>query len=115
MHTSGGDVSKLLTEERWAKTRRILNRIYLEMDSSVGMKYDLLNSDRGFLVYVTRAYSNLTPYLKGMHLTLASWQGERDPESGWKAKKRKLPTEKSNPVLWEPKLGLKHYSSVRRP
>ena len=115
MHTSGGDVSKLLTEERWAKTRRILNRIYLEMDSSVGMKYDLLNSDRGFLVYVTRAYSNLTPYLKGMHLTLASWQGERDPESGWKAKKRKLPTEKSNPVLWEPKLGLKHYSSADAP
>jgi hypothetical protein len=85
------------------------------MDSPFGLKYDLLNSDRGFLVYVTRAYPTLTPYLKGIHLTLASWQGERDPESGWKAKKRKPPTDKSNPVMWEPKLGLMHNSSEDAP
>jgi hypothetical protein len=29
-----------------------------------------LMSDRGFLVYVTRAYPGMVPYLKGFHLTI---------------------------------------------
>ena len=40
-------------------------------------------SDRGFLVYVTRTYPAMVPYLKGFHLTIEMWRGGRDPE-GWK-------------------------------
>ena len=40
-------------------------------------------SDRGFLVYVTRTYPAMVPYLKGFHLTIEMWHGGRDPE-GWK-------------------------------
>jgi hypothetical protein len=106
MHSSNDEVTILVTEERWAKTRKILRRIELDMDSSSGMKYDLLNSDRGFLVYVTRAYPALTPYLKGIHLTLASWQGERDPDTGWKAKTRKQVIDDLDPLSWDSKFGM---------
>jgi hypothetical protein len=43
---------------------------------------DLL-SDRGFLVYVTRSYPGMIPYLKGFHLNIEMWRGNRDAE-GWK-------------------------------
>jgi hypothetical protein len=42
-----------------------------------------LLSNRGFLVYVTRTYPAMVPYLKGFHLTIEMWRGGRDPE-GWK-------------------------------
>lgn len=44
-----------------------------------------LLKDRGFLVYVTRTYPAMVPYLKGFHLTIESWRGGRD-EDGWKIK-----------------------------
>ena len=37
----------------------------------------------GFLLYVTRTYPSMVPYLKGIHLTLDSWRPQRDSE-GWK-------------------------------
>jgi hypothetical protein len=115
MHSSDDKVTVLLAEDRWAKTRRVLLRIYLDMDSPLGMKYDLLLCDRGFLIYVTRAYPTLTPYLKGIHLTLASWLGERDPESGWKAKTRRQAIDDLNPLSWEPKFGLEEDSPAEAP
>ncbi len=39
--------------------------------------------DRGFLVYVTRLYPAMVPYLKGFHLTIETWRGGRDAK-GWK-------------------------------
>ena len=42
-----------------------------------------LLSDHGFLVYVTRTYPAMVPYLKGFHLTIEIWQGGRNIE-GWK-------------------------------
>mmetsp|Transcript_13380 Transcript_13380/g.19133 ORF Transcript_13380/g.19133 Transcript_13380/m.19133 type:complete len:439 (-) Transcript_13380:1232-2548(-) len=38
---------------------------------------------RGFLVYVSRTYRAMVPYLKGLHLSLDSWRPGRD-EDGWK-------------------------------
>lgn len=44
-----------------------------------------LLSDRGFLVYLTRNYPAMVPYLKGFHLTIEMWRGDRD-EDGWPLK-----------------------------
>jgi hypothetical protein len=115
VHSSNDEVNVLVTEERWAKTQGIIRRIALDMDSPCGMRYDLLNSDRGFLVYVTRAYPSMTPYLKGIHLTLASWQGERDPISGWKLRTRKRAVDALDPITWEPKFGLVDESNAEAP
>jgi hypothetical protein len=38
---------------------------------------------RGFLVYMSRTYPAMVPYLKGIHLTIDSWQTNGDKE-GWK-------------------------------
>jgi len=42
-----------------------------------------LESYRGFLVYISRTYPFITPYLKGIHLTLDSWRPWRNDEA-WK-------------------------------
>lgn len=36
----------------------------------------------GFVVYVVQTYTSLVPYLKGIYLTLNSWQKGQDRE-GW--------------------------------
>ena len=50
------------------------------------MSHSELASDRGFLVYVTRTYPPMVPYLKGFHLAIEMWRGGRDAE-GWKLKR----------------------------
>ena len=42
-----------------------------------------MDSIRGFLVYVSRTYRYMTPYLEGVNLTLYSWRPYRD-EEGWR-------------------------------
>jgi len=49
------------------------------------LDFKRLRSDRGFMVYVTQAYPGMKPYLKGFHLTLEMWRGNRDSD-GWKEK-----------------------------
>jgi hypothetical protein len=52
----------------------------------IKLSHKELLSDRGFLVYVTRTYPAMVPYLKGFHLTIEMWRGGRDSE-GWKLRK----------------------------
>jgi hypothetical protein len=39
-----------------------------------------LEKTRGFLVYVSKTYPPMTPFLKGLHLTIYAWRPERDEE-----------------------------------
>jgi hypothetical protein len=41
------------------------------------------------MVYVTQIYPAMKPYLKGFHLSLESWRGNRDAE-GWKLPAKKI-------------------------
>ena len=41
-----------------------------------------LERDRGFLIYLSRTYRSMCPYLHGIHLNLDSWRKGRDNE-GW--------------------------------
>jgi hypothetical protein len=54
------------------------------VNSGKPLHFKTLEWQRGFLVYITRTYPSLVPYLKGIHLTLDSWRPNRDNE-GWKA------------------------------
>ena len=40
---------------------------------------------RGFLIYVSRTYKSIVPFLKGLHLTLDFWRPNRD-DDGWRVK-----------------------------
>eukprot|EP00978_Attheya_sp_CCMP212_P045093 scaffold333340_cov42-Attheya_sp.AAC.1 len=47
------------------------------------MMHKPMESIRGFLNYVARTYPEITPYLKGVHLTLDHWRPDRDAD-GWR-------------------------------
>jgi hypothetical protein len=53
------------------------------MRESDTIDFKPLESYRGFLMYISRTYPAITPYLKGIHLTLDSWRPWRD-EDAWK-------------------------------
>ncbi len=76
----------MTSKEKWAKMRGILEKwraALLTLTPTFSHK-ELL-SNQGFLVYVTRTYPAMVPYLKGFHLTIEMWRGGCDFE-GWKLK-----------------------------
>jgi hypothetical protein len=53
------------------------------------LEFKRLQSDQGFMMYVTQSYPSLKPYLKGFYLSLDSWRGGRNLE-GWKERERQI-------------------------
>ena len=82
----GLGVCTLTSEEKWTKLKHILDKWWSRVSSATGqvmLDHKELLSDRGFLIYVTRTYPSMIPYLKGFHLSIEMWRGGRDAE-GWK-------------------------------
>jgi hypothetical protein len=80
-----------VTAERWLKTKAKIAEIRSQLtehirlgSASSGLSHKVLESCRGFLVYVSRAFSSLKPYLKGLHLTIDGWRPDRD-DQGWRS------------------------------
>ena len=72
--------------EKWLKTQSIVEKLRHELDlggKSVTLDRKQLERDRGFLVHISRTFTQAIPYLKGIHHTLESWRMGRD-EDGWK-------------------------------
>jgi hypothetical protein len=83
-------VCVLTSEEKWLKLKHIVGKyLALVLSGEEELNHKDLLSDRGFLVYVTRAYPGMVPYLKGFHLTIEMWRGNRDAE-GWKLPSKAL-------------------------
>ncbi len=81
-------VCVLTSAEKWSKVKAILKKWSTVLsDHKEGEQLRLahkeLLSDKGFLVYVTKTYPAMLPYLKGFHLTIEMWRGGQDAE-GWK-------------------------------
>ena len=84
-----------VSQEKWEKAKTFVfeaaSKIELSADGSdwspSPLNHKWLEKGRGFLVYFSRTYPSLVPYLKGIHLTLDSWREGRD-EEGWKQKKK---------------------------
>ena len=88
IRTDGEGVEKMVSQERWDKTKDRIRWIQDQLEAAPNKKFPKilhkrLESIRGFLVYVSRTYSEMVPYLKGIHLTLDSWRAGRTV-SGWK-------------------------------
>ena len=94
-----------MTDERWRKTQEKirwlgkqvgLTDIFTGIDDPVAsakarpgldvIHYKTTESSVGFLVYVSQTYTMMVPYLKGVYLTLNSWQKGCD-KNGWMTKK----------------------------
>ena len=88
----------LTSQEKWDRMKSIC-RYWLDIveGGEKTLEFKKLQSDRGFMVYGTRPYPAMIPYLKGFHLSLEMWQGGRD-EEGWKlAQPSKYTQEKEVP------------------
>ena len=74
----------LTSQDKWDRMKAICSHwLDLINKGHTALDFKQLRSDRGFMVYVTQAYPGMKPYLKGFHLTLEMWRGNRDSE-GWK-------------------------------
>jgi len=83
VHTSGGLVTVTVTIDWWTKAKGMIDWISDLTIQNAPIPHKQLESYRGSLVYLSRTYPALVPYLKGIHLTLDSWRPLRD-QDGWK-------------------------------
>jgi hypothetical protein len=85
----------------------LLDKVSLELLNLRELEEDRKNAPQGymrrFLVYVSRTYRAMVPYLKGIHLSLDFWRDNRD-EDGWRivnTYEEKLETgQKRKPPVW---------------
>jgi hypothetical protein len=78
----------LTSQEKWDRMKAICYYWLHELNQGVtNLEFKYLRSDRGFVVYVTRAYPCMKPYLKGFHLSMEMWRGSWDSK-GWKLHKQ---------------------------
>ena len=76
-HTSNKEVAITVTQVKWYKTRSHV----LELDTLMREErvyHKILECIRGFLIYVARTFKWMTPYLKGLHLTIDGWREGRE-------------------------------------
>jgi hypothetical protein len=87
-HTASGRVLGMVSQVKWDKTKLLIAELG-EMIPKGPLPLQRLLEIRGFLMYVVRTYPWLNPYIKGLHLTVDSWQPRR-AEDGlkWTAKER---------------------------
>jgi hypothetical protein len=78
-----------VSQDRWDKMKGIVKRIQGELTSTGRIDHKELERNRGRLVYGTKGYPAMKPYLKGIHLTLNSWRKGRDAE-GWKKRRQEI-------------------------
>eukprot|EP00980_Cylindrotheca_fusiformis_P027728 scaffold22529_cov73-Cylindrotheca_fusiformis.AAC.2 len=76
-------IFKTVAQAKWDKAKSILDRIYNELPNPEGLEFKQLERDRGFLIHLAATFKAMTPYLKGIHLTLDSWRANRRSD-GWK-------------------------------
>jgi hypothetical protein len=77
-------VHVLTSEEKWTKAKRMLAEVRAMMDKDpFAMSRKCLEQIRGFLMYLSRTYTSMTPYMIGFHMMIDSWRRGRDKD-GWR-------------------------------
>lgn len=75
LHTEGG-LHALSSAKQWSKAKELIKEAIELLDARNDglLPHHRLLQIRGFLVYVSRLYPWMPPYLKGMHLTVEAWR-----------------------------------------
>jgi hypothetical protein len=79
-------VEKSVSQAKWDKAKGLVSELLIQAvgnEAEHEFCYKRLEQVRGFLCHLTMTYESLTPFLKGLHLTLASFLPNRD-DDGWK-------------------------------
>ena len=79
------------SQDKWNKGKGILNEISSEIENETltDIDFKMLEKGCGFLVYLSRTYPGIFPYLRGIYNTMNAWRGNRDKD-GWKYNKAEL-------------------------
>jgi len=91
LHTDGVDVMALVDQKKWEKTQNWVAWLQSYTEEGKPLPHKELERCRGFLIYVSRTYKAMIPYLRGLYLTLESWRDWRN-EDGWKLPLREIKT-----------------------
>jgi len=83
VHTARNQGCVSCTQEKWVKAQNIVRDLLHQVSQGSSLDHKSLERDRGFLIHVQHTYPAITPYLKGVHLTIDGWREGRDSE-GWK-------------------------------
>ena len=89
MDSTKGVVTEFVSKNKWEKSKVIILQISVELSKGGELDHKELEKDRGFLVYISRTYRSMVPYLKGVHQTLDSWRLDRNT-SGWRLSREEL-------------------------
>lgn len=114
------DKGVYVDQAKWEKCKELLHWIKREIQSclgpaiisptvKVGINWKELERKRGFLVYVSRTYPSMVPYLKGIHQALDEWRKGRD-NNGWQLhwqNSRQPKTKMMRSNIYIPKLHLR--------
>jgi hypothetical protein len=63
--------------DKWVKAKGLQRLLKQELLQGVGLAWKPLESMKGFFIHLMRTFLVITPYPKGMHLTLDGWRGNR--------------------------------------
>jgi hypothetical protein len=66
--------------EKWNKAQSLIDSLIRQLDEHAQVAFKPLEQMRGFFVHLQRTYPVITPFLKGMHLTLDGWRPHRDED-----------------------------------
>ena len=100
IHTVDGAVTVLVSQEKWDKTKLWIHWLKDLVDKGEEISHNTLQKCRGFLIYVSRTYRPMIPFLRGIHMTIDSWRPFRD-EDGWKLKSAEIEAIKSSALSIE--------------
>jgi hypothetical protein len=83
--TSKDTIIQTVAQSKWDRAKAQINemRAFYTNDDSPMLPYKRLEEIRGFLCHLSMTYEIVTPYLKGLHLTLAAHHPQRNSQ-GWK-------------------------------
>lgn len=68
-----GQIYLTTSQEKWDKAKGHLKDKQEELAVSGRLRHKPLEQKQGFFIHLQRVYPAMTPYLKGLHLTLDSW------------------------------------------
>jgi hypothetical protein len=111
VHTTHDRVSVLLSQARWDGMKDIIREIQAESAEKGNLGHKDLERKRGKLVYGTRGYNAMKPYLKGIHLTLDGWRRGRDKD-GWKLKSSEMTEERDLDPIGGENLGERYFGDL---
>ena len=100
LHSNNDQVTALISNEKWEKTKLWIKWLSATVFKGDKADFVLLQKCRGYLIYVSRTYRPMIPYLRGLHKSIDSWRPFQDCD-GWKLSESELRAEIEQGRTWK--------------